>query len=206
MRCRKDITGIILAGGKSERMGNDKALLTVDGEAFLVRIARTMRSVFSQVYIISSNGRYRFLNLPVFDDFYRGCGPLAGIHSGLLHSSTWASFIIACDTPFVSRDLIEYIVEFESPAAVKLPATNGTLHPLCGLYMRRSFAIIEESLRTRSLRVQDLLARLHTAVIPIGPQLPFYREDLFLNVNELEEYQIALCSSASPIVRRYRAL
>ena len=206
MRYRTDITGIILAGGKSERMGKDKALLTVDGETFLTRIARTMRSVFNQVYIISSNGRYRFLNLPVFDDFYRGCGPLAGIHSGLLRSSTWASFMIACDIPFVSPDLIEYIVEYESRADVKVTSTEGKLHPLCGLYLRRCLPTVEQNLRTRSLRVQDLFARLHTAVIPIGPQLPFYRKDLFLNVNEQKDYQITLHSSASVVARRYGAL
>jgi len=191
MKLRRDITGVILAGGKSQRMGVDKALLTLDGEALLVRIARTMRSLFEQVYIISANNRYRFLHLPMFDDFFRGCGPLAGIHSGLLHSKTTASFIVACDTPFVSRDLIEYIVEFESQADVKVPATNGVLHPLCGLYFRRCLPALEQSLKARKLRVQDFLTRVHTVVIPIGPELPFYREDLFLNVNEQREYHLA---------------
>jgi len=172
-------------------MGVDKALLTLDGEALLVRIARTMRSLFEQVYIISANNRYRFFHLPMFDDFFRGCGPLAGIHSGLLHSKTTASFIVACDTPFVSRDLIEYIVEFESQADVKVPATKGVLHPLCGLYFRRCLPAIEQSLKARKLRVQDFLTRVHTVVIPIGPELPFYREDLFLNVNEQREYHLA---------------
>jgi molybdopterin-guanine dinucleotide biosynthesis protein A len=191
MKLRRDITGVILAGGKSQRMGVDKALLTLDGEALLVRIARTMRSLFEQVYIISTNNRYRFLHLPMFNDFFRGCGPLAGIHSGLLHSKTTASFIVACDTPFVSRDLIEYIVEFESQADVKVPATNGVLHPLCGLYFRRCLPALEQSLKARKLRVQDFLTRVHTVVIPIGPELPFYREDLFLNVNEQREYHLA---------------
>jgi molybdopterin-guanine dinucleotide biosynthesis protein A len=189
MSVRRDITGIILAGGKSQRMGVDKALLTLDGEALLVRIARTMRSLFEQVYIISANNRYRFLHLPMFDDFFRGCGPLAGIHSGLLHSKTRRSFIAACDTPFVSLDLIEYIVEFESQADVKVPATNGILHPLCGLYSRRCIPRLEWSLRSGLRRVQDVLERLDVDVVPIGPWLPFYREDLLLNINEPSEYQ-----------------
>jgi len=190
MNFHKDITGIILAGGKSQRIGKDKALLTVEGEAFLTRIARTMRSVFNKVFIISNNGSYRFLDLPVYKDVYEGCGPLAGIHSGLLHSKTPACFVVACDTPFVSKEFIEYIISFEFQAEAKIASTENKLHPLCGLYSRTCLPIIEESLREGKLRVQDVLARLHTVVIPITSRLPFYRADLLLNVNELKDYDL----------------
>src|SRR3989304_6097335 len=148
MRTRETITGVILAGGKSRRMRGDKALLTFEGEALISRIARTMKGVFSQVLLISNSGTYRFLGLPVFADLYRDSGPLAGIHSGLLHARTSAIFVVACDMPYVFQELIEYIVDFESNADVKIPMIDRTLHPLCGLYSRRCLPTVEESRRS----------------------------------------------------------
>ncbi|MEK6572229.1 MAG: molybdenum cofactor guanylyltransferase [Bacteroidota bacterium] len=198
MSLHREITGVILAGGKSRRIGKDKAFLTVDGETFLTRITRTMRSVFEQIYIISNDGSYRFFSLPVFKDLYQGCGPLAGIHAGLLHSRTQASFVVPCDTPFISEELIEYIISFGGHADVVVPMTEEKLHPLCGLYSRRCLSVIEESLRNRRVKVRDVLTRLYTVVIPITPRLSLYRSDLLLNVNELKDYDLATHSGEHP--------
>ena len=194
MSLHRDITGVILAGGKSRRLGRDKAFLTVDGEAFVTRIARTMRRVFSRILVIGNVDNYRFLNLPFFADIYRECGPLGGIHSGLLHSKTRSSFVVACDTPFITAELIEHIIGSLDHADVVIPSTKKGVHPLCGLYTRRCIPVIEENLRNGKLRVQDCLSRMHTIVVPITPRLPFHRSDLLLNVNELKDYELAVQS------------
>lgn len=175
----------------------DKALLTIDGEAFLSRIARTMRSVFEHVIIISNEDTYRFLHLPVFRDQFLGRGPLAGIHSGLLHSKTLHSFIVACDLPFLSKELIEYVIDFPASADAKVPSTDNKLQPLCSLYSRQCLRRVEESVKSGKLKVQDLLTRLHTVVVPITPRLPFYRKDLLLNVNEVKDYELVTHSGES---------
>ena len=88
-----DITGIILAGGKSTRMGANKSFLKIGEQTVIERITYLMKSVFTNVIIISNTpDEYIFLNLPIYEDVYKGKGPLAGIHSGLKNSDTQKNF------------------------------------------------------------------------------------------------------------------
>jgi molybdenum cofactor guanylyltransferase len=179
------LTGIILAGGKSTRMGTNKALLPIRGRPMIESTAATMRKVFQQVCIIADEGdSYRFLGLPVFPDLLRGCGPLGGIHAGLARSSPRGIFALACDTPFISTDLIRFLLSRRGGQAATVARHAGRIHPLCGIYEQRALPVIEESLRAGMFAVHELLDSLKGSYIDITEDLPFYRADCFDNIND----------------------
>jgi len=183
------VTGVILAGGKSSRMGTDKALLKLDGRPLVAHVASTLQAVFDRVILVTNDAStYGFLGLETFGDVYQECGPLGGIHSALIHADGADILVSACDTPFITRELVKYIVDFDSTAAAKIPSLNQQLHPLCGLYTQNCLPTIAERLESRRLRVLDFVEKIQAAVIPISPSLPFYKENLFSNFNNQEDY------------------
>jgi len=183
------ITGAILAGGKSSRMGRDKALLKLDGRPFVEHVASTLREVFDRVILVANDpSAYRFLGLETIGDIYQDCGPLGGIHSALVHAGSADIFVSACDTPFVTRELVRYIVGFDLNAPARIPSFKQQLHPLCGIYTQGCLAPIVKRLEVRRLRVVDFVESIHAEVIPISPNLAFYKEDLFANFNTSEDY------------------
>jgi molybdopterin-guanine dinucleotide biosynthesis protein A len=184
------ITGALLAGGKSTRMGSDKALLLLEGMPLIRHVAATMQQCFDDVMIISDRVQdYGFLGLPIFPDIIQDCGPLGGIHSALVRSKAEAVFVSSCDTPFISPELVRYICAHGSDVDVKIPLWKGMLHPLCGLYSRRLITEIELKLDAGELMVQGLVRDCPSITVPIEASLPFYRDNLLANVNLPGEYR-----------------
>jgi molybdenum cofactor guanylyltransferase len=186
---RTAVTGVILAGGKSSRMGRDKALLKLHGRPFVAHVASMMQTAFDRVVLIANDpALYHFLGVEIVGDIYQDCGPLGGIHSGLVHADGADIFVCACDTPLITRELVQHIVSDSSIAAAVVPSFNKRIHPLCGLYTQACLPTIVERLENRRLRVLDLVEEIHAAVIPITPDLPFYGTDLFSNFNTPEDF------------------
>jgi molybdopterin-guanine dinucleotide biosynthesis protein A len=183
-----DVTGVILAGGKSSRMGEDKALITLNGKTLIEHVASAMKLVFERVILVArADPSYSFLELQSFDDIYSDCGPLGGIHSGFIRSGAAAIFVTACDTPFITRDLIRYIALFPAHTPAKIPSLDGCHHPLCGVYDRGCLTQIIDHVQDRRLKVMDLLTEIRTTFIPVGPSLPWYTPNLLANVNDKAE-------------------
>ena len=102
-----DITGVILAGGKSSRFGSNKALAIVDGKPLIQHVADLISSLFAECLLVTNTpAEYEFLSLPMTHDRYRDSGPLAGIHAALLKIRTPRAFVVACDMPNLSQELI----------------------------------------------------------------------------------------------------
>ena len=99
---KNDITAIILAGGKSKRMGFDKSLIEFKGKPIIQIIFDLLKTIFKNIIIISNEPeKYFFLNTQIHQDYFVGKGPLSCIHSGLMNSKTLKNFIISCDLPFI---------------------------------------------------------------------------------------------------------
>ena len=169
------IVGAVLAGGKSRRMGRDKALLSFGGKPLIKRTASLIQSIFSQVLLVSDHRhKYEFLGLPVVPDSLPNSGPLGGIHTALLRGDGQPVFVIACDLPFINRELIEYIVDFPLPKdgksfspersdetrLAKIPTQLERLQPLCGLYFPGCLSVVEQRLNRRELKTIDVLEEL----------------------------------------------
>src|SRR5258707_11145013 len=132
------VTGFVLAGGKSSRMGTDKAELSLDGRTLLEHALTTVRAVCGEALIIGSRTRYGSFG-PGYEDIFPDCGPLSGVHSALTHSQTEWNLIIAVDTPFLKPELLRYLIERASAVfdTVVAPKISGIFQPLCAGYLRK---------------------------------------------------------------------
>lgn len=189
-----DITGIILAGGKSRRMGTNKALLIVGGKRNIERMTAVMKEITDYVYIIANEkAPYEFLLLPIVSDRIAGSGPLAGIHSGILASDTTYCFVTACDYPFLSVKAMQYMMKQCEGYDGVVPIIHGRKHPLVAIYHRSILPVVEEHLDAKNLKIMNLLSKLNiryvdeTEFLRLGEDMNM----LFLNMNKPEDYEVA---------------
>lgn len=186
-----EIIGVILAGGKSSRMGTNKSLLKLGNQRIIERIAELMKSIFTNVIIITNTpDEYKFLNLPLYEDIYKWKGPLAGIHSALTHSTTEKIFVLSCDVPLMSKEMIQYLVEYKSEKQVVFCEAAGYHQPLVGVYSKQILSEIEKFISDNELTDKSLhqfLKNIDTEIIH-PEKLPFYKDEIFFNVNRPEDY------------------
>ncbi len=197
-----DITGIILAGGHSKRMGVDKSLLLINSKTVIEHIANVMNSVFSNNIIITNTPeKYIFMNLRIYKDIYIGKGPLAGIHSGLTHSKTERNFIISCDIPMINADLIKSIVVYPTQKPIVAPFADGYIQELCAIYSKSILKNIEEILLNATLedelskdqkykycKIRKLIESVPSEIIYSTNKLKGYFEGVLYNMNSPEDY------------------
>jgi molybdopterin-guanine dinucleotide biosynthesis protein A len=148
-RTSPDVSVFILAGGKSTRMGADKAFVLLDGRTLLARALDLARSITSEVRIVGAASKFAAF-APVVEDQFSDCGPLGGIHAALRTSSTQLNVILAVDLPFASKELLQYLLGCagNSSAAVTVPRAGGRWQPLCAVYRRAFGDAAEEALST----------------------------------------------------------
>jgi molybdopterin-guanine dinucleotide biosynthesis protein A len=190
----KDITGIILCGGKSSRMQTNKALLKLGDKTIIEIILTEMIKVFDEVKISANEcDDFSFLNIPIVKDIEVNLGPLEGIYSALKESQTANNFITTCDLPLINQKLIEYIANNKSEKEIVIPTINGLPQRLFGIYNKTVKEKIEEIFRLsetdKSIKgsVYDLHQRVSIELIEVD-HLPFYNEKMFMNMNTPEEY------------------
>lgn len=197
-----DITGIILSGGKSSRMGVNKSLLVINGKTIIERVRDLMKSIFSEVLLITNEpDEYLFLGINIYQDIYKGYGPLAGIHSGLIHSATKRNFIISCDIPLMTIKMIKYLVEFKTDKLITIAKADGFIQQLAGIYHRDILVPVEETLiaqqtgNVRNVNQQKRGCKVLSLVNDVGAEiintdlLPFYTPDTYFNMNKQKDFE-----------------
>lgn len=184
---KKNITGIILAGGKSSRMGSDKGLVKLNGKKFIEHILEALVPNVNEVIIITNNSNYNNLECKVFEDRIKNCGPLGGIYTGLMNSPTENNIVVSCDIPFISSDLIKHIIENMGRADMAVPVFNGNIEPLCAVYTKRTTAEIYDLIMNNELKMQNVLKHFIIKEIHITKMQGFYTDKLFVNINTPEE-------------------
>lgn len=179
------IVGCILAGGKSSRMRKDKSLLTIGGVSLIDRAVAVMREVFPVVIVASDRRKeYEFLRVPILPDIKKNCGPLGGIHAAFAQTDADYLFVLACDMPFISADLIWYVITQKADADAIVPMMNGRIQPLCALYSRTGSPTIEQLLNRGDYALMNMLTKLNHMIVQITPDLSFYAPHLLDNLNE----------------------
>jgi molybdenum cofactor guanylyltransferase len=181
-----DLSAFVLAGGKSTRMGTDKAFVVLQGRQLLERALELARSVTHTIRIVGDPAKFASFG-PVVEDIFPGCGPLGGIHAALGASETDLNLILAVDVPFVSPAFLHYLVRtaLESPTAlVTVPRTGQGWQPLCAIYRRMFRDLAEQSLRAGRSKIDALFDEKRTRVIT-GEELlaAGFSAQLFTNVN-----------------------
>jgi len=163
MDSRVPRAGFVLVGGKSSRMGTDKANLPFRGGALVEHVAAAVAEAAGNVTLVGPPERYRGLDLPVIPDRAAGLGPLGGIHTALSASPADWNLIVACDLPVVSAKFLEMLMEAaeESGGDCLLPAgPSGRPEPLCAVYHSRCLPAIGAALDRDIRKVTDGLAGL----------------------------------------------
>ena len=184
---KKNITGIILAGGKSSRMGSDKGIVNLNGKKFIEHILAAVLPNVIEVLIIANNDNYNNLGYKVIKDKIKDCGPLGGIYTGLMNSKTENNIVVSCDIPFINSDLIKYIIENTSNADITVPVYKGNIEPLCAVYTKRTSDQIYNLIMNKDLKIQNILKYFITKEIFITKMQKFYTDKLFVNINTPEE-------------------
>ncbi len=176
----------ILAGGKSSRMGQDKALIKIGNERIIEKLSKEL-SFFSEVIISAGNkDSYKDLGIPIVCDEHKDIGPMEGIYQVLLHAKEDYVFICAADMPFISREIVSYLSGYISSDHECYVITDDEhIQPLCAIYSKKVLPVIEELISKGEYRLREIFKRTGTKYI----SLEFTRFDkkTVQNINTRED-------------------
>ena len=176
-------TGIILAGGESSRMGSDKGLQNLCGKPLIYYAIEALSGLCGDI-IISSSSAYQEFGFPVVKDEFPGIGPMGGIYSALRQSKTDNNLVLSCDLPFVSKELLSFILENASGFQVVVPwQGNRHYEPLCGFYRLSVLNQMSAYIQKENYKLPDLFEEININRLIINDSMYFYSENLFFNVN-----------------------
>jgi molybdenum cofactor guanylyltransferase len=191
-----DLSGLVLAGGESRRMGRPKALLMFEGETLLERQVRLLRKVSRRVAVVGAPGHCAGLDVPVLADLVPDCGPLGGIYTGLASSSTDYNFFIGCDMPFLTARFLRWVARraLASTADVTVPESReGELNPLAAVYRREVMGAIRSALEKKEYSVRKFFPQVRCLVVR-WPELARsgFSPRIFDNLNTPADYEAAI--------------
>ncbi len=190
MKIRNDITAFILAGGKSSRMGTDKGLLPFQGKPMIQYIIEVLQQQFSSIQIISNVSGYTKFGFPVISDLIKDTGPIGGIYTGLMQSSTDWNFFTACDMPFLEISVIEKLTASTGNFDCVVATVELQPEPLCALYNKSCIPVINEMISQKNYKLQDLLGRLRITTINFNIN-PNNKSNPFRNLNTMKEFNLS---------------
>lgn len=187
---------IILSGGKSSRMGKNKALLNIKQKPNIERMKDELSKLVNTIILVTNEpDEYQFLHLKTVKDEFPGKGPLAGIHAGLKAASENINLIAACDMPFVSSELGLRLLELAGDYDAVVPVINGEQQPLFAVYKKGILKEIEKCIERDHLRMKHLLMNINVLYVT-EKDLTGYSSDrldrIFFNMNHPEEYENAM--------------
>lgn len=148
----------VLVGGKSKRMGKNKALINIGSGSIVEITINKIRPFFQEIILVTNKVEsYSRLNIPMVSDTYKNCGPLGGIHAALKAASFEFVFIVACDMPFIEPKFVEYILKsVEQDYDIVIPRVNDYYEPLHALYSKRCLPVIESCLNEGELKATSI--------------------------------------------------
>jgi len=178
------VTGIILAGGNSSRMGTDKGMQLLCGKPLISYAINALAGLCCEILISSSSEEYESFGYRVIPDAIRGIGPMGGLYSAMMQSKTDDNLVLSCDLPFVTEELLAYILQNAAGYQVAIP-WMGNLHyePLCGFYGLSVLEGIKKFIRNGNYKLPDLFEEIIINRLVISSELGCYNDELFFNVN-----------------------
>jgi molybdopterin-guanine dinucleotide biosynthesis protein A len=190
---QNSVAAFILAGGKSTRMGTDKAFVEFDGRMLLARALEVTRSVTNDVRIVGNAARFAAF-APTVEDVFRECGPLAGIHAALRGSAAELNLMLAVDLPFVPPELLQHLIARArgTDALAIVPRAGNYWQPLCAVYRRKFAALAEQALREGGFKIDALFDTVTVQEIKESELAEAgFAAGVFRNLNTREELESA---------------
>jgi molybdopterin-guanine dinucleotide biosynthesis protein A len=193
------ITGIILSGGKSLRMGRNKAFIEIDGVAIIDRIYTVFENLFQETIIVTDQrDLFAYLNVKTYNDLLPHRGALGGLYTGLYFSSFPCSFCVACDMPFLKESLIEFLIDRLEDDDILVPRTEDGLQPLHAFYSKNCIGPIKKLLDKGGYKIIDVYPVVKSRTVEerdfifLDP-----KRESFINVNTPDE--LLLVARSSPV-------
>ncbi len=177
------ITGIILAGGESRRMGTLKPLIHYKGKPLINWIFDALHPICSYLFIIANAGDYSALVASVFPDNYPGNGPAAGIEAGLSYCKTDLALISSCDTPNLTTDFFNFLLQNHHGFDISIASHDDINEPLIGVYSRSVHPFFRDAIISGDPHPRRIIRQCKWQEISINSGHNFYGPDLFLNLN-----------------------
>ena len=197
-----DVTGVLLAGGKSRRMGHDKRFLHIGESTLFGRSLAVLRSVFQNVLVvIAQDSPALQAEVPVVRDLVPDCGSLGGLYTGLRHAVTPYVFVVACDMPFLDPRVVQYVTGLKGNTDIVMAKQGDSMQPMHALYSRRCLPVMEEMLKAHDLKIQKMVTHPSLQVRFITEaELSGIDPDgrSFLNVNTPSDLEAARALHAAP--------
>ena len=190
-----EVTGIILAGGKSRRMGEDKRYLVLGEQTLLERGLEVLHSIFQEaLVVIAQDSPPLGIDARVVRDLVPECGSLGGLYSGLMQATTPWVFLVACDMPFLNQAVIAQFTSRRATADIVMAKLDARLHPMHALYGKQCLPVLEQMIQARQLKIQAMVSQssLRVRYVTEADLLtidPFGRS--FYNVNTLADLEVA---------------
>lgn len=182
---KTNITGIVLAGGKSSRMGQDKGLKIHHGIPFIQYILKAMHVVTNETLIVTDNIRYEVFGYPCISDIIPNQGPVGGIYTGLTHTKTALNLVLSCDVPFITTPVLKHLIANHDP---KYDVIMYEDIPLIALYQAATKDHFFENIQKNELHLRKTLSQLKVKDIPVNKNvLPFVK-----NINTPTQYKEAV--------------
>jgi molybdopterin-guanine dinucleotide biosynthesis protein A len=183
----------ILAGGRSSRMGADKAFLDLAGKPLIARAVDLVREIVPEVTIVGDRRKFAAFG-PVIQDVYRDCGPLGGIHAALMDSRAELNVILAVDLPFVSAQFLRYLLmrAESSGTTVSVPSIGGYFQPLCAVYRKQFLFSAEHALSEGKNKIDHLFREVTLCMVSEEDMTANgFDVSIFRNLNTPEDWQAA---------------
>lgn len=153
-----DVTGVLLAGGKSRRMGEDKRFMLVGQRTLFERTCTVLCELFEQVCIvIAQDSPPLQAEVPVVRDLIPDCGSLGGLYTGLQLAKTQHIFLAASDMPFLNPDVIRYMVYLKDQADIVISRWETRLQPTHAVYGRDCLPVIEEMMNLHNKKIHSMI-------------------------------------------------
>jgi molybdenum cofactor guanylyltransferase len=185
------VTGFVLAGGLSSRMGENKSLMPFRGKPLIMYAVEALSPICERVIVSSNLSIYDFTGCEVWPDELPLKAPINGIYSCLKRSETDWNFILTCDMPFTGSKLFAYLLEQGQGSDAVIPVHDqGYVEPLCGLYNRSILTVLEHRVKNEQYSIVKLLQSVRCGYLNIGPDLEFYHREMFSNLNSPSDLDV----------------
>lgn len=187
---RVKITGILLAGGMSRRMGREKGILKIGARYLYQYPLRILETLCDEILISTCNNFTLPMPYPIVCDEVADVGPMGGIYTCLNRSSNNLNIVLSYDMPMVNKGLLEHLIQenqvHESqPYDIVIPALQENKpEPLCGIYRQIVAGVFRDMIGKKVYAVHKVLPLVNSRTVLIDDRMPFYHPDIFLNINQ----------------------
>ncbi|MBL1232700.1 MAG: molybdenum cofactor guanylyltransferase [Flavobacteriales bacterium] len=173
------VGAIILAGGKSSRMGVDKGLMLLNEKPMVQYVIDTVKLIADELIIVANNEEYKKLGYKVIPDEIENAGPLAGLCIGLKQASYHYNFVLSCDVPFVTKEMLSLLKQEVVGYDAAIFEKANHLHPLIGIYSKNCLPAFEVALNNKELKLKTVLHHVNVKKI----EGTLFSDKFFKNIN-----------------------